>query len=100
MTEKPDYENQPVHGDHENQTRHADADSGAMKGSQEAEGSKQRIRTPGSLQASRYLEEEPEVPAEAGAEAEVTVGPVEASPHWKSFYLAVSKAVAAMRQDP
>jgi len=94
MTEKLDHGNRI---NPENPAQPSDSDSGAVT-SYEAGGGKQRIRTPGSLQPSGYLEELPETPDEA--EAELVIGPAEASPHWKSFYQSVSNAVAAMRQKP
>ncbi|MBW7457882.1 hypothetical protein K0U00_27965, partial [Paenibacillus sepulcri] len=54
-------------------------------------------RTPGSLHAG---DEPGEEPPQSADEAEEQIGPAEASPHWKSFYRSVSRAVADMRPKP
>jgi hypothetical protein len=53
---------------------------------------KLRPRQPGSLQLNDPYDEQP-------AAGEKIIGPVEAAPHWQSFYRAVSDAIAAMRPN-
>ncbi|MFC0329283.1 hypothetical protein ACFOLF_27970 [Paenibacillus sepulcri] len=88
MAEQPDNGKQELPGDEQ---------ATAMERSLEDEAKKRRSRTPGSLHAG---DEPGEEPPQSADEAEEQIGPAEASPHWKSFYRSVSRAVADMRPKP